>query len=363
MTTAARRASHVAWLLTCISVAACGHAAVEETETTGAVPVHVTKVAQKTVVGTVAATAIVTPGPGADFTVTAPEAARIAEIPRAEGDRVVRGDLLVRFDIPSLAAASAQHRAEVAQGRARVDQARAAADRVRGLLDRGVASRRDVEDATRDLAEAEAALAQAHAAASAADALAARATVHAPFAGIVARRQHNPGDLVEPAASDPILRVIDPSHLQLVAAVPIADLPRITRGREARVRVAGDPDAERAVVVSLPAAVDPAGATADVRLAFTSPTRLTAGSPVEVEILAEERPGVLAIPAAAVIHEGTTTAVVTVGSDGKAHRRDVTTGLEGGGDVEIREGLAAGDEVVVRGQEALPDGAAVTVVR
>jgi multidrug efflux pump subunit AcrA (membrane-fusion protein) len=79
--------------------------------------------------------------------------------------------------------------------------------------------------------------------------------------------------------------------------------------------------------------------------------------------MAEERPGVLAIPAASVIHEGSQAAVVTAGSDGKAHRREVTTGLEGGGDIEIRSGLVAGDEVVVRGQEALPDGAAITIAR
>ena len=47
------------------------------------------------------ATAIVTPAPGADLVVTAPEAARIAEMPHAEGERVRKGDLLVRFDIPT----------------------------------------------------------------------------------------------------------------------------------------------------------------------------------------------------------------------------------------------------------------------
>ena len=41
-----------------------------------------------------------TPAPGADLVVTAPEPARIAEMPKAEGDRVRRGDLLVRFEIP-----------------------------------------------------------------------------------------------------------------------------------------------------------------------------------------------------------------------------------------------------------------------
>lgn len=357
------RAARAALLMLSCAALSCGRATVEETETTAAVPVHVVKATRKTIVGVVSATAIVTPGPGAEFTVTAPDSARIAELPRAEGDRVRRGDLLVRFDIPSLGAAAAQHRAEVAQARAKVEQARAAAERVRGLLDRGVAARRDVEDATRDLAEAEAALAQASAAASAADALAERATVRAPFAGIVARRLHNPGDLVEPSASDPILRLIDPVHLQLVAAVPLADLARIARGHVARVFVTGSGETERAVVASLPAAVDAASATAEVRLTFAAPTQLTAGSPVQLEILAEERADVLSVPADALIRDGGTTKVVVVGADGKAHRRDIVPGLDGGGDVEVRSGLAVGDQIIIRGQEALPDGATVTVVQ
>ena len=41
-----------------------------------------------------------------------------------------------------------------------------------------------------------------------------RATVRATFDGVVAKRMHNPGDLVEATSGDPVLRIIDPRRLE-----------------------------------------------------------------------------------------------------------------------------------------------------
>src|SRR5215203_82265 len=307
-------------LFSVLSLSGCAREPVEEIETSTPVPVVVQVAEVKTIQGTVAATAVVRPAPGADLIVTAPEAARIAEIPRAEGERVKQGDLLVRFDIPTVTAAVRQRSAEVTQANARVEQARSSAERLGGLLDRGVAARKDVEDARRELADAEGALAQAESATTAASSLAARAVVRAPFAGVVAKRWHNPGAIVEPGAADPIIRVIDPSRLEALAAVPVSDLPRITRGNRARVLVPGGQE-EDALVASLPAAVDSASATANVRLTFRGHTRLTAGMPVRVEIAAEEHANVVVVPATAIVREGAAAVAVVAGADQKAHRK------------------------------------------
>ncbi len=106
------------------------------------------------------------------------------------------------------------------------------------LFDRGVAARKEVEDADRAVADAQAALAQAEAARAAANLVAARSVVRATFDGVVAKRYHNPGDLVEPVSADPVLRVIDPRRLEVVASVPLADsrAHRRRRGRPPRER-------------------------------------------------------------------------------------------------------------------------------
>ncbi len=340
--------------------AGCHHQAAEETDTGTSVAVAVDVAKTASIRETITATGVVSAAPGAELLVTAPEAARIVEIPRAEGDRVHAGDLLVRFEIPSLTAGASAGRAEIEQAEARAENARSARDRLAGLFERGVAARKEVEDAERELREANAALAQARSASGAANTLAQRTIVRARFAGVIAKRWHNPGDLVEPGPSDPILRVIDPNRLEIVAAVPVGSLARVAAAAPARIiDPAGEPI--EASVIARPAAVEPGTVTAPVRLRPASASRLTAGTSVQVEILGPERAGVVVVPPAAVIRDGEDSIVMTVSGDSKAHRNPVEVGVVTSDAVEIRTGIKPGDRVIVRGHNGLPDGASVTI--
>lgn len=339
---------------------ACGHAAPEEVETETVVPVTTEPATIGAVRATVHATGLVAPAPAADLVVIAPEAARIAEMPKAEGDPVRRGEVLVRFEIPTLAADVANKRADVARANAHLANARIARERAHELFERGVAARKEMEDADRDLADAQAELQAANASRSAADAVAARATMHATFSGVVAKRFHNPGDLVEPSASDPILRVIDPRRLEVSASVPLADVSRIVVGAPARL-IDGTGQAAAALkVVSRPAIVDPGTAAAPIRLAFAGPTTFAVGTPVQVDIDAEEHAAVVLVPAAAVVREGEETFVFVANGD-KAERREVVLGLSDSLHVEVRSGVKAGEPVITSGHAGLPDGAAISV--
>jgi RND family efflux transporter MFP subunit len=335
----------------------CGGTTSEEVESTAPVPVKVQAVRQGSIHRTVTATGIVMPAPGAELAVTAPQPARIAAMPKGLGDRVRRGDLLVRFEIPSLAADAAARRSDVARAQARLTVARAELERLQGLFERGIAARREVEGARREQADAEAGLAEADSARTAAASLAGREVVRAPFAGVIAERAHNPGDLVEPS-SDPILRLLDPSRLQVSAAVPVDQLGAVAAGNPAEVRGPGG-DAFAASVIARPGMVDPATTTATVRLAFTRGTSLPAGSPVQVEISGEEHRGAIVAPAAAVVQEGPQSFLYTVDAQSHAHRVPVRLGITNSSEVEVLAGLAPGARVVVEGQNGLPDGAAV----
>jgi len=344
------------------TTAACGAPASEEVTSDAIVSVTVQPAQLGDIRGVVHATGVVTPSPGAELIVVAPEAARIAEIPRATGDRVRRGDVLVRFDVPTAVADVQRQQAEVARAQATLEAAKAAETRAADLFDRGVAARREVEDAHRTAADATAALAQAKAALGSADAVAARATVRATFDGVVVRRLHNPGDLVEAAASDPILRVIDPRRLEIVASVPLADAVKVRVGAAARL-AGGALDTDVALkVIAGPAAVEPGTATVPVRLALAGLANVPAGAPVEVDIDAEHHEHVVLIPMRAIVREGEDTAVF-VATGEKAQRRPVQIGLSDGTRVEILTGLKAGDLVVVDGQAGLPDGAAIAVTK
>ena len=84
--------------------------------------------------------------------------------------------------------------------------------RLTTLVQDGVAAQKELEDARRELAEATAALEQSRSALQSASMLESRTIVRARFPGIVAKRAHNPGDMVEASATDVILRVVDPTQ-------------------------------------------------------------------------------------------------------------------------------------------------------
>jgi RND family efflux transporter MFP subunit len=201
---------------------------------------------------------------------------------------------------------------------------------------------------------------QAQAGTQSAALLAARSIVRARFAGVIARRGHNPGDMVEATSADVILRVVDPSKLQVVAQVPIPELARVHVGKPARVLVPGAEAPEAGKVLTRPASVDPTGVSADVRISFNAGTKLAVGTPVRVEIVAEQRPNALAVPVDAIIHEDDNAFVMIAGPDNKAHKRKITIGLTTQKQAEVTGGVKAGDAIIVQGQAGLPDGAAIT---
>jgi membrane fusion protein, multidrug efflux system len=340
---------------------ACHRDAPEEVDSETIVPVTAMPAATGSITAEAHATGLVTPAPGAELLVIAPEPARIVEMPKAEGDTVRRGDILVRFEIPSTAAEVSKQEAETKRAQARLENARAALARARDLFDRGVAARKEVEDATKEIADAEADVAAAQAATTAAGAMAARSVVRATFDGIVAKRSHNPGDFVEATAADAVLRVVDPRRVEVVASVPILDSLDIKVGAPARIVDAPASEGDAILkVVARPAAVQQGTATVPVRIAFAKPTRYPVGTPVQVGITTETHTNALVVPASAIVHEGDETAVFVVENE-TAKRRIVKTGIEADDRVEITSGLKPGELVITSGQNGLPDGAKVTL--
>ncbi len=97
--------------------------------------------------------------------------------------------------------------------------------------------------------------------------------------------------------------------------------------------------------------LDPKTRTLRVRLVFPNPDLLLKPNMfAEVVIYGGPREGVLKIPSEALIVTGERESVVTALGEGRFQPVDVVTGMQRGGEVEIRSGLNEGDEVVVSGQ-------------
>jgi RND family efflux transporter MFP subunit len=315
---------------------------------------------------TITVAGVIAAAPGADWLITAPEVARILELTKVEGDRVTEGDVLVRFEVPSLITEIATRRSEVTQAGARLQNAKTASTRLAGLLDRGIASQKEVDEARRELTEAEAAVAQAQSSQQAVALLESRLVVRARFNGIVVKRMHNQGDMVEASMSDPVMRIVDPSRIEALASVPVSELNRISIGRSARVLTPTAPNPLEGAVVSRPPVVDVAIAAGDVRVSLpkgTTTATLAVGTPVQIEIVTDERKNVLVVPSGAIARDGNEVYVMIAGADHKAHKKAVKIGITTRARTEILEGVEVGDKVILLGAEPVPDGATIEIER
>ena len=376
-------AAQIITLAALVALTACSRSNPRETEAEPAVPVLAEPVRRGTIRASISATGVVSTLPGATYTVVAVQPARIAEITKNVGDAVKSGEILVRFEFPSLRAQTAVNEAAVRAADLRVKQAQLAQGRIRSLITQGAASRSELDEADRELAAAEGESAVAKAALSAVEAQSQNTTIRAPFDGTVTERLHHPGDSVRSDESDPILRLIDPKQVQVTVTVPVAETGRFVVGATARAIAEGGPirgeprlramrsgeagslktgiaQPELLRVATRPPP-ESGAKTVEITLAFETPTQLEPGTQVGVEIDAEQRSNVPLVPATAVLRENPAEPVVVVAAGGVAERRPVVIGLVDGENIEILSGLKPGELIITQGHSTLRDGTPISV--
>ncbi len=287
--------------------------------------------------------------------------ARVAVRSVEPGDPVQAGQPLVRLDDERARIARDQAAAEVRRSEASAAQADSELVRGRDLFARQFISE-DRLDALRfavrrSRAQAVAAKAQLEAAQRAL----ADTTVRAPFAGTAEQLHVQAGDYVK--RGDAIATVADFSRARVRAGVTAGEASRLAGAQTAELTL--DALGGRRLsgrVQSVARLSDPASGTYPVEIWVEDPEgALREGmvATVHVRYAAVDSPA--SVPAEAVFRRSGAMHVFVVESQ-RAQLRPVRTGRTGDGQVEIIDGLAAGETVVVDGQFALRDGAQVTVV-
>jgi RND family efflux transporter MFP subunit len=282
--------------------------------------------------------------PDAEHTLTAPVEAVVGQIVAPAGTSVKAGQPIVILK-PSatsgLDLAKAHQDAQVAQA------AYARALRLRGG---GLASDADVETAR----------AAAASAAATAGSLGARAgdglILRAPVAGVVESIALAPGDTAAQGVA--VAKVGALSEVRVRLGLDSRAAASVTPGASVRISPLSGGGVERLGVV---ASVDPR-LDAQTRLASVIvrvPAGVAApGEPLQGVLVLRNHRGALVIPRASLLYDGDQP-YVFVAAGGIARRHDVKLGVRSGDQVEIVQGAAPGDRVVVDGAAALDDGMAV----
>ncbi len=180
----------------------------------------------------------------------------------------------------------------------------------------------------------------------------------APFASIITRVYVRPGDLA--TAKAPLLDLIEKDALVVRFSLPEAQSTAVHKGTT--VRLAFDALAGRSVesrILRVYPEIDPETRTRLVEAEVPLGLGVVPGMFVRVAVAVRTLANAVVVPESAlvVLPNGETVTFVLEGE--KAVRRKVKVGLEADGAVAIQSGIQAGERVIVRGNEALKDGASV----
>lgn len=172
--------------------------------------------------------------------------------------------------------------------------------------------------------------------------------VRAPFDGVLGIRRISPGALLTP--STVIATLDDISRMYVDFQVPETALAAMVPGARVVATAAAWPDREfSGVVETVDARVDPETRAVTVRAVFDNPERLLRpGMLLQVHLFRPERQA-LVVPEIAVTQMGRDSYVYRVDAEDRVQQVPVRTGVRRDGQVEIVEGLAAGDRIVVHG--------------
>ena len=293
---------------------------------------------------------------------------RIEVLNVKEGDRVSKGQLLMKLWNDDQQAQSTLAQTQVVTARQRVVEACAQAAnaereaaRQTSLREKGfVSSSREESARTEaearrascDAAKADVAQFQARLSATRVDQ--GRTVLYAPFAGTIAKIVGEVGEYSTPSPpgvqTPPAIDLIDDSCLYIKAPMDEVDAPKITAGQPVRISLDALPKQSFAGTVRRVApyvsAVEKQARTVDIEATFNNPEepgKLLVGYSADVEVILAVRDDVVRVPTAALLEGGR---VLVAGKDSKLEERKIRTGLANWEFTEVLEGLAAGERVV-----------------
>ncbi len=293
---------------------------------------------------------------------------RIEVLAVKEGDRVKKGQLLMKLWNDDQQAQSALAQAQVETARKRTTEACTVAanaeresERQTALFKQGFVSGSRDEQARSDAQArragcdaAKADVLQTQARVNATRVEQNRTVLYAPFAGTVAKIVGEVGEYSTPSPpgvpTPPAIDLIDDTCLYVRAPMDEVDAPKISAGQTVRISFDALPKQSFPGTVKRVApyvsAVEKQARTVDIEAtldADKSPRRLLVGYSADVEVVLAVRENVVRVPTSALQEGGR---VLVASSDGTLQDRQVKTGLANWEFTEVLEGLSVGDKVV-----------------
>ena len=289
------------------------------------------------------------------------------------GDRVKAGDLLAQITAPELDHQIAQNEAALSQTEASLQQTRASRDlaqvtneRDSSLVNKGWVTRQQGDTDRLTLQAQHAAVAVAEANIAAQQALIrvlrqqkAYQSVVAPFDGIITHRNVDTGSLVQ-AGSTFMFTLMQSDVIRTQVYVPQDAAFGVAAGVDAVIRVPENPDRTfLGKVTRFAHALAPGTRTLLTEIDVPNPDgALSPGLYVTVELHIPRKTPAILVPADALIFNSDGLQVAVV-ENGTVRLQKVTVARDLGTEIEVRDGVKPGDELILKPAVALADGSRV----
>ena len=277
------------------------------------------------------------------------------------GSHVVKGELLAVIESPEIDQQLSQAEAVRGQAAASLALAKSTVERWEALRKKDVVSQQELDERRSGLTQASANLAAADANVQRLRQLQGFTRITAPFDGVITKRNVDVGDLIDSSGKTLfVLTQMDPLRVYVNVPQSYAQLVRpgqkvvITQSELRGQSFAGE-------VARTSASIDPATRTMQVEVALPNKNGvLLPGAYVQVELpLAGSR--TLVVPTNVLLFRAEGTRVAAVDAANKVHLKPVTLGRNLGESIEVLDGIAAGDRLVVNPSDSLGEGDAVAV--
>ena len=280
------------------------------------------------------------------------------------GTRVKQGELLAEIETPEIDQQLSQAMAARQQAASSLDLARSTLERWESLRRKDVVSQQEVDERRSAEAQARANLAAADANVERLKQLEGFKRVLAPFAGVVTKRNVDVDDLIDAGggAGRALFVLAQTDPLRVYVNVPQSYAQLVKPGQhvvvtQTELRGSGF----KGEIVRTSASIDATSRTMQVEIALPNKDGvLLPGAFVQValELLPS---GVMTIPTNALMIRAEGMRVAAVGADSRVQLRAVRVGRNYGEAIEILDGIAAGERLVLNPPDSLNDGDEVSV--
>ena len=185
-----------------------------------------------------------------------------------------------------------------------------------------------------------------------------RTRIQAPFAGIVVERLMTPGERVDEGRN--IVRMVDQQHLEVIARAPLDYYSYVKPGQNLTLRTGSI--VASGIVRTVVAVGSENTHLFELRLDIES-NRFPVGQTLRVSIPTSDARQALVVPRDALVLRPEGISIFVVDGDQKAKQVMITTGIGAGEHIEVNGDVRAGDTVVIRGNERLRSGQAISIMQ